>query len=174
MLRSMTGYGRGKYQNDSREYIVEIKSVNHKYNDISIKLPRNIMCFEERIKKIISNNVSRGKIDVFITFNNYSEEGKNVIINKELAKKWIDFMLEPEIALLNFDEMHYGIANLKTIELIKNREGEEVLKNEAIFPNLDDIERYELYRDLGSFEENYNDCYKKIKSYKVQKDVSDN
>ena len=94
--------------------------------------------------------------------------------NKELAKKWIDFMLEPEIALLNFDEMHYGIANLKTIELIKNRDGEEILKNEAIFPNLDDIERYELYRDLGSFEENYNDCYKKIKSYKVQKDVSDN
>ena len=108
------------------------------------------------------------------------EEGVNFTIDawvipknarhKELAKKWIDFMLDPEIALLNFDEMHYGIANLKTIELIKNRDGESVIKNEAIFPNLDDIDKYELYRDLGSFEENYNESYKRIKSYKVPKE----
>lgn len=84
--------------------------------------------------------------------------------NKELAKKWIDFMLDPEIALLNFDEMHYGIANLKTIELIRIRDGDEVVNNEAIFPNLDDINKYELYKDLGSFEEKYNEAYKKIKS----------
>lgn len=91
-------------------------------------------------------------------------------INKELAKKWIDFMLEPDIALMNYDEMHYGIANVKTIELIKNRDGEEVLKNEAIFPNLDDIDKYELYRDLEGFEGNYNDSYKKIKSYEISKE----
>ena len=88
-MKSMTGFGRGKLEVNSREYIVEIKSVNHKYSDISIKIPRNIMCFEEKIKKIISNNISRGKIDVFVTFNNYSDEGKNVIINKELAKNYI-------------------------------------------------------------------------------------
>ena len=102
------------------------------------------------------------------------EEGVNFTIdawvipknaqNKELAKKWIDFMLDPDIALLNYDEMHYGIANLKTIELIKERDGEEAILNKAIFPNLDDIDKYELYKDLGGFEENYNDAYKKIKS----------
>ena len=48
------------------------------------------MCFEEKIKKIISNNISRGKVDVFVTFNNYSDEGKDVIINKELAKNYIN------------------------------------------------------------------------------------
>ena len=79
-MKSMTGFGRSKFEENSREYIVEIKSVNHKYSDISIKLPRNIMCFEEKIKKIISNNISRGKVDVFVTFNNYSDEGKDVII----------------------------------------------------------------------------------------------
>ena len=88
-MKSMTGFGRSKLEENSREYIVEIKSVNHKYSDISIKLPRNIMCFEEKIKKIISNNISRGKVDVFITFNNYSDEGKDVVINKELAKNYI-------------------------------------------------------------------------------------
>lgn len=51
MIRSMTGYGRGKYEIDSREYIVEIKSVNNRYSDISIKLPRSISYLEEKIKK---------------------------------------------------------------------------------------------------------------------------
>ena len=93
-MKSMTGFGRSKLEVNSREYIVEIKSVNHKYSDISIKLPRNIMCFEEKIKKIVSNNISRGKVDVFITFNNYSDEGKDVVINKELAKNYINQLRE--------------------------------------------------------------------------------
>lgn len=93
-MKSMTGFGRSKLEENSREYIVEIKSVNHKYSDISIKLPRNIMCFEEKIKKIVSSNISRGKVDVFITFNNYSEEGKDVVINKELAQNYINQLRE--------------------------------------------------------------------------------
>ena len=93
-MKSMTGFGRSKLEENSREYIVEIKSVNHKYSDISIKLPRNIMCFEEKIKKIISSNISRGKVDVFVTFNNYSDEGKDVVINKELAKNYIEQIRE--------------------------------------------------------------------------------
>ena len=93
-MKSMIGFGRSKLEINSREYIVEIKSVNHKYSDISIKLPRNIMCFEEKIKKIISNNISRGKVDVFVTFNNYSEEGKDVVINKELAQNYINQLKE--------------------------------------------------------------------------------
>ena len=93
-MRSMTGFGRSKLEENFREYVVEIKSVNHKYSDISIKMPRNLTCFEEKVKKIISSNVSRGKVDVFITFNNYSEEGRNVIINKELAKNYINQLRE--------------------------------------------------------------------------------
>ena len=93
-MKSMTGFGRSKLEENSREYIVEIKSVNHKYSDISIKMPRTLSSYEEKIKKIISEKVSRGKIDVFITYNNYSEEGKNIIINKELAKNYIAQLTE--------------------------------------------------------------------------------
>lgn len=111
-MKSMTGFGRSKLEENSREYIVEIKSVNHKYSDISIKMPRNISCFEDKIKKIISNNISRGKVDVFITFNNYSEEGKNIIINKELAKTYIDQLKELAIET--------GIeGNIKVTEVFK-------------------------------------------------------
>lgn len=93
-MNSMTGFGRSKLEVNAREYIVEIKSVNHKYCDISIKMPKSISCFEEKVKKIVSSNISRGKVDVFVTFNNYSDEGKNVIINKELAKSYISQLQE--------------------------------------------------------------------------------
>ena len=89
-MRSMTGFGRSKYENEGREYLVEIKSVNNRYSDINIKLPRNISFLEEKVKKTITNSISRGKVDVFINFVNNSEKGKNIKINTELAKKYIE------------------------------------------------------------------------------------
>ena len=89
MIKSMTGFGRSKYENEEREYTVEIKSVNNRYSDISIKMPRNLSSLEEKIKKQITTAISRGKIDVFITFINNSEKRKNIKINTELAKMYI-------------------------------------------------------------------------------------
>ncbi len=88
-MKSMTGYGRAKLQKESREYIVEIKSVNHKYLDMNIKFPRNLFCMEDRVRKSISNKISRGKIDVFITYINNGIEGKNILINKDIARLYI-------------------------------------------------------------------------------------
>ena len=86
-MRSMTGFGRAKLEKNNRIYSIEIKSVNHKYSDISIKLPRSLNYLEDSIKKQISSKVARGKIDVFVTFENYSEQGKEVVINEELVKE---------------------------------------------------------------------------------------
>ena len=86
MIRSMTGYGKQSLNVEKREYQVEIKSVNHRYLDINIKLPKSISYLEDTIKKEISAKIKRGKIDVFITFENNSQEGKNITINKELEK----------------------------------------------------------------------------------------
>ena len=88
MIRSMTGFGRSKYEIDGREYIVDIKSVNHKYNDISIKMPRVISYLEDKVRKEILSNVSRGKIDVFISMEDFSEKGKEIKLNKEIAKAY--------------------------------------------------------------------------------------
>lgn len=93
-MKSMTGFGRAKQIVNGREYIIEIKSVNHKYNDINIKLPRNISYTEELVRKQISNKIARGKIDIYITFNNFSVDGKLVTINKELAKLYINQLKE--------------------------------------------------------------------------------
>ena len=93
-MKSMTGYGKSKLEINGRSYTVEIKSVNHRYCDVNVRLPRNISFYENEVKKIISNNVSRGKIDVFIEYANYTNEGKDVIINKDLAKLYIKELKE--------------------------------------------------------------------------------
>lgn len=112
MLKSMTGFGRSKYEIDGREYLVEIKSVNNRYSDINIKMSREISFLEEKVKKVISNTISRGKIDVFISFLNNSEKGKNIKINKELAKKYIQ-------ELRNLQEETGVIDNIGIIDISK-------------------------------------------------------
>lgn len=94
MLKSMTGYGRSKLQLDGKEYIIEIKAVNHRYIDIMVKLPRNISYLEDKIKKTVSNNASRGKIDVTISYANVGTSEANVSINKTLANEYIQQLKE--------------------------------------------------------------------------------
>lgn len=89
MIKSMTGFGRAKIEKEAREYIVEIKTVNHKYNDIAIKMPKTISYLEENIRKLISKEIHRGKVEVCISFTNNSTEGKNIKINTEIAKLYI-------------------------------------------------------------------------------------
>ena len=135
MIKSMTGYGRGKYENENREYTVEIKSVNNRYSDISIKLPRNISYLEEKIKKEISSKVSRGKIDVFITFYNNSTKGKNIKFNNELVKMYVIEL--KQLALENNikDEIQItDISKFPDVLTIENTEDEELIWNELQIP----------------------------------------
>lgn len=125
-MRSMTGFGRGKYENDGREYTVEIKSVNHKYSDVSIKLPRQISYLEDKIRKEVLNNISRGKIDVFISMSDYSEKGKSIKINKDIAKIYIAQLKElaEETGIRN-DINSVDISKFPEVLNISNEENEE-------------------------------------------------
>lgn len=89
MIKSMTGFGRGEYSQDGKEFTVEIKTVNHRYSDIFIKMPRQIGFLEERVRELVGKAVSRGKIDVFITYNNYSDDSKHVTFDEALARTYI-------------------------------------------------------------------------------------
>lgn len=133
MIRSMTGYGKQSLIVEKREYQVEIKSVNHRYLDINIKLPKSISYLEDTIKKEISAKIKRGKIDVFITFENNSQEGKNITINKELAKLYIEQLkqlAQEEKISSNIEVM--DIAKLPDILVVKNDEEDERIQNELI------------------------------------------
>ncbi len=89
MIKSMTGYGQGKNSVDGRDYTVEIKTINHRYNDMTVKLPRYLNFLEDKIRKYISNTINRGKTDVYITLRNMSDKGRNLKIDRSLAGMYV-------------------------------------------------------------------------------------
>ena len=93
-MKSMTGFGRANLECDGRNYIIDIKTVNNRYSDISIKMPRAISFVEEKARKEIAKNITRGKVDVTINFFDYSSESKKIVLNKEIAKEYIKQLRE--------------------------------------------------------------------------------
>ncbi len=133
MIKSMTGYGKAIKSENEREYEVEIKSVNHRYLDISIKMPRVLSYLEEEVKKEIASKIKRGKIDVFITFENNSTEGKEIKINTEIAKVYINELkklAEQENLLANIEVTE--ISKFPDVLRIQNNEEDEKIKQELL------------------------------------------
>ena len=93
-MKSMTGFGRAIYENSNRNYIIDLKTVNNKYSDINVKLPRRISFLEEKIRKAIANKITRGKVEATITFFDYSSKSKKIVLNKEIAKEYIKQLRE--------------------------------------------------------------------------------
>lgn len=85
MLKSMTGFGRGEYFDNGHRFIVEIKAVNHRYNEIVIRMPKNLGSLEDKIRRSVSNTLVRGRIDIFITMDEFGEKKRAVRVDKELA-----------------------------------------------------------------------------------------
>ena len=131
MIKSMTGYGKQSMEQNLREYQVEMKSVNHRYLDISIKMPKALSYLEDVVKKIISSNIKRGKIDVFITFTNNSTEGKEIKINTEIAKMYINELkkLADEEGILSNIEVT-EISKYPDVLTIQNNMEDELIKKE--------------------------------------------
>ena len=133
MIKSMTGFGKASLEKNSRIYHVEIRSVNHRYLDISVKIPRALSYLEEAIKNEISTKVKRGKIDVIITFENHSIEGRQIKINTELAKEYIKELrkLAEEENLLS--DIHVNdIARYPEVLTIQDNQDDEVIKQEIL------------------------------------------
>lgn len=158
MIKSMTGFGRGKYENEGRSYTVDIKSVNHKYTDISVRLPRFLNSEEDKIRKRISSAISRGKVDVLVTFENYSSKGTNIRINKELAKEYIrELKSLAEETELNFNVDVIDISKFPEILKIEDDQDEELIGNELMiavdnalekFINMRETEGTRLIQDI--------------------------
>ncbi len=89
MVRSMTGFGRGTCNEKGKEFTVEIKSVNHRYIDFYIKLPRQIGYLEERVREVVSKSIFRGKVDIFVSFEDRSEDARSVALDEALAGAYI-------------------------------------------------------------------------------------
>ncbi len=126
MVKSMTGYGGAKSSEGAYKLSVELKSVNNRYLDTSVRLPRSFMYAEEMVKSAVSAHVSRGKVDVFISFDAAAAEGVAVIVNDDLAagyKAAIESIGEK--LGLNSELTAYQIAKLPDVLALDKKELEK-------------------------------------------------
>ena len=157
MAISMTGFGRGEYKDDNYQFLVECKTINHKYADINIRLPRFLNPVENNIRTKINNSLSRGKIDVYISFENYSNEGTDIKINKNLALSYIQ----------NFKDLAVDAGISSDINIIDIIRMPDVMNVE----NDKDIEKYEA--ELNVALDNALDNFIKMREVEGKKLVSD-
>jgi uncharacterized protein (TIGR00255 family) len=155
MIKSMTGYGKGEASNGGGRLAVEIRSVNHRYGEVYVKLPRNLMIFEKDVRKIVSERLRRGKIEVFIQ-HEPGAEGSPLAVNMNLAKAYVEAfsnmkktlglagevtlpMIAAQKDVLTADDSHAVDASLgeallaavrnalENIEAMRKKEGEALL-----------------------------------------------
>lgn len=91
MLKSMTGFGRYELSEGERKITVEMKAVNHRYLDVTLKMPKKLNFFESAIRTLLKEYVQRGKIDVFITYEDLSSKGAALTYNKAIASQYMDY-----------------------------------------------------------------------------------
>ncbi|WP_310602577.1 YicC/YloC family endoribonuclease [Anaerosporobacter sp.] len=103
MLRSMTGFGRYELSNEERKIVVEMKSVNHRYCDISIKMPKKLGFYEATIRSLLKKYIQRGKVDVFISYEDYTENKVCVKYNSDIAKEYMERLkqMQEEFNIIN-------------------------------------------------------------------------
>ncbi|MCR4749228.1 MAG: YicC family protein [Lachnospiraceae bacterium] len=92
MLKSMTGFGRFESETPERKISVEMKAVNHRYCEISLKMPKKLNFFESAIRNLLKNYISRGKVDIFIMYEDFTEGKELVKYNEDLAKSYFDLI----------------------------------------------------------------------------------
>ncbi len=108
-MRSMTGYGRGEASLNDRRFVVEIRAVNHRFNDITIKMPRIMLTYEDKIKKAVSKEILRGKTDVFVTFETFSAEDYRVCLNEALADNYVEALRSIKERYSTEDKLTMGL-----------------------------------------------------------------
>lgn len=130
MVMSMTGFGRGKAEEDNREITIELKTVNNRYLDINLRMPRSLSTLEEDIRKRIQKKLSRGRVDVYISYINNAEEQITVTLNESAAEAYYSayfklaekFQLDskPDLALLsNIDDLFTITKPEEDVESLK-------------------------------------------------------
>ena len=96
-MKSMTGYGKGVVEVNNKKCTIELKSVNHRFLDLSFKMPKIFSSFEDTMRKAIQARLSRGHIDIFITYEAVEGEDKNLVFNKSVASQYIDIAKQMEL-----------------------------------------------------------------------------
>ncbi|MDF2521547.1 MAG: YicC family protein [Clostridia bacterium] len=109
MIKSMTGFGRGEATKDNITFSVDIRSVNHRYSDISVRMPRTVSILEEKVREHLGSKLNRGKIDVYINYDSFGQDTK-VKLDTNLASAYVDS--------LNVLKEQFGIKDEISLSLL--------------------------------------------------------
>ena len=96
MIRSMTGYGRSEVFTEEQKFTVELKSVNHRYLDINIRMPKKLNFFEASIRNILKGYMDRGKVDIYITFEDFTKDNVSLKYNGQIASEYLSYFKQME------------------------------------------------------------------------------
>lgn len=92
MIKSMTGFGRCEFADENRKFTVEIKAVNHRYLDVNIKMPKKLNFFESAIRTLLKEYMERGKVDIFINCEDYTQDNVSLKYNEALAAQYLTYL----------------------------------------------------------------------------------
>ena len=138
MVKSMTGYGKGGAENDSASVTIEMKSVNHRYLDLNIKLPKKLNFLETAIRNRVSESIARGKIDIFITLKEHGDANLDITINEAMAKKYHEALKEMAEKLeVPCDYSVLSLAKLPDVIEVVEAEADEDSLKELVMNALD-------------------------------------
>ena len=124
MAISMTGFGRGEYKDDNYYFLAECKTINHKYCDINIRLPRKISFLEDKARNFVKNHIKRGRVDIYIKLDLLGSEDVNLKFDEALASQYVNILKEIRDKYDLVDDI--SVMNIaKFPEIIKTEEKEE-------------------------------------------------
>jgi len=152
MIRSMTGYGRSGRVMFDRKISIEIKSVNHRYNDLSVKMPRILNPFEDAIRKMMAQTITRGKVDVYINLESFSSDDVIISLNKPLADAYAEKLKEIKQLYSTYDDVSLSLISRfpDVVSVGKNDDSEKSSSeiSETLFCALSDaIEQFNEMRE---------------------------
>lgn len=146
MIKSMTGFGRCEIADESRKFTVELKGVNHRYLDVNIRMPKKLNFFESSIRNLLKQYAQRGKVDIFITYEDSSENQVSLKYNSTLAKEYLTYFKQMEESFaLDYD---IRVSTLSRCPEVLTME-EQVVDEEELWAGLERALKgaFEQFRD---------------------------
>lgn len=131
MIRSMTGFGRCEVSEAERKFTVEMKGVNHRYLDVNMRMPKKLNFFETAIRNRLKDYVQRGKVDIFITYEDLSEEQVSLKYNHALAAEYLNYFKQMQVEFgINGDVNAYSLSRCPEVLTMEEQDvNEEELWN---------------------------------------------
>ncbi|MBR0133636.1 MAG: YicC family protein [Lachnospiraceae bacterium] len=126
MIRSMTGFGRAETNEDGKKITVEMKSVNHRYCEISTRMPKKLNFYDSAVRQLVKKYVVRGKVDVYVSLQDDSDSGSNVKYNEAIAKEYLGYLkqMSDELGVAN-DVTVTSLARMPEVLVLEESESDQ-------------------------------------------------